>query len=81
MEILKTAERYDDIGLAVEKLGLLAEKLFLGQIFLEVIVAELFVDLQLVVEALAGLSASVLIAESSAMISRLTFRLASRSAS
>ena len=54
MEILKTAERYDDIGLAVEKLGLLAEKLFLGQIFLEVIVAELFVDLQLVVEALAG---------------------------
>lgn len=54
MELLQPLECYDHVGLGIEFLGFFTEQLLGVEVFLEVVVAQILVDLQLVVEPLYG---------------------------
>ena len=55
MEVLQALECQDYVFFGIELLSFLTEHRLEFEIFLEVIIAEVFVDLQLVVELLHGL--------------------------
>ena len=54
VEFLKAAESHNHVGLLNEFLSLAYEKFLFGKVFLKIVVAELFVDLELVVEMFYG---------------------------